>query len=344
MSTPTMNDTAVNDDQSLLTDAAERLFADLAARRDAEFSALWPAVEEAGFPLLLVPEGDGGFGGSWKDAFAVLRLAGYHALPLPVGEAVVATWLLNRHGLEPPAGLLTIAGRTEGKLKNGHFTGQVSGVPWGHEAAGIVAVLNGHVILLSVEDAVSIARQENLADEPRDTLEFAKAAVAYAPCTADLLALGALIRTAQIAGAMDAALAQSVAYANDRVQFGKPIGKFQALQQNLAVFAEEAAAANCAGQAGFAAADKYDGDAGFETAAAKLRANMAIGIGTSVAHQLHGAIGFTREYHLHPLTRRLWSWRSEFGNDRLWSQRLGEQVVAAGADAFWPNLTDRSDP
>jgi alkylation response protein AidB-like acyl-CoA dehydrogenase len=128
------------------------------------------------------------------------------------------------------------------------------------------------------------------------------------------------------------------------VQFGKPIGKFQALQQNLAVFAEEAAAANCAGQAAFAAADKYDGDAGFETAAAKLRANMAIGIGTSVAHQLHGAIGFTREYHLHPLTRRLWSWRSEFGNDRLWSQRLGEQVVAAGADAFWPKLTERSDP
>ncbi|MDB5396188.1 MAG: acyl-CoA dehydrogenase [Rhodospirillales bacterium] len=338
-----MSDNTMNDNQSLLTDAAGRLFADLAVGRDAEFTDLWPSVDEAGFPLLLVPEGDGGFGGSWKDAFAVLRLAGYHALPLPVGESVVATWLLNRSGLERPAGLATIAARTEGKLKNGHFTGQVSGVPWGHEAAGIVAVLDGHLILLSVDDAVSVARQENPADEPRDTLHFDKAAVAYAPCTTDLLALGALIRTAQIAGAMDAALAQSIAYANERVQFGKPIGKFQALQQNLAVFAEEAAAVNCAGQAAFAAADKYDGNAGFEVAAAKLRANMAIGIGTSTAHQLHGAIGFTREYGLHPLTRRLWSWRSEFGNDRLWSQRLGRWVIAAGADAFWPNLTDRSD-
>ena len=155
--------------------------------------------------------------------------------------------------------------------------------------------------------------------------------------------MGALIRTAQIAGALDAALAQSVAYANERVQFGKPIAKFQALQQSLAVFAEEAAAANCAAQAAFAAAGKYDGAAEFEIAAAKLRANMAIGIGTGIAHQTHGAIGFTREYSLHPLTRRLWSWRSEFGNDRLWSQRLGRAVVGAGADAFWQNLTERSD-
>lgn len=343
MSAPKLSGNTMNDDQSLLIDAAARLFADLAAKRDADFTNLWTAIEEAGFPLLLVPEADGGFGGSWRDAFAVLRLVGYHALPLPVGESVVATWLLNRSGLEQPTGLATIAARTEGKLKNGHFTGQVSAVPWGHEAAAVVAALDGQLIMLSVDDAVSIARHENPADEPRDTLHFSKAAVAYAPCTTDLMALGALIRTAQIAGAMDAALTQSIAYANERVQFGKPIGKFQALQQNLAVFAEEAAAVNCAGQAAFAATDKYDGDAGFEIAAAKLRANMATGIGTATAHQLHGAIGFTQEYGLHPLTRRLWSWRSEFGNDRLWSQRLGEHVIAAGADAFWPNLTSRSD-
>jgi acyl-CoA dehydrogenase len=338
-----MSDEPMTDDRALLIAAAARLFGDLAAKAGADFTALWAPVAENGFPLLLVPESDGGFGGSWNDAFAVLRLAGYHALPLPVGESIVATWLLNRAGLEQPEGLTTIAARTEGKLKNGHFTGRVSGVPWGHEASAIVATLDGNLIMLSVEDAHSIARQENPADEPRDTLEFEKAAVAYAPCTADLTALGALIRTAQIAGALDGALALSVAYANERVQFGKPIGKFQAIQQNLAVFAEEAAAANCAGQAAFAAADKYDGDAGFEVAAAKLRANMAIGIGTSTAHQVHGAIGFTREYSLNFLTRRLWSWRSEFGNDRFWSQRLGEAVIAGGADIFWSHLTDRSD-
>jgi acyl-CoA dehydrogenase len=101
---------------------------------------------------------------------------------------------------------------------------------------------------------------------------------------------------------------------------------------------------NCAGQAAFAAAGKYDGAAEFEVAAAKLRANMAIGIGTSTAHQVHGAIGFTKEYSLHPLTRRLWSWRSEFGSDSHWSAIMGASVIAAGADAFWPTLTERSDP
>jgi acyl-CoA dehydrogenase len=331
-------------DESLLIDAAARLFGDLAAKRDADFAELWAPVEEAGFPVLLVPEADGGFGGAWADAFAVLRLAGYHALPLPVGEAIVAAWLLNRAGLEHPEGLMTIAPRTEGNLESGRFTGLVTGVPWGSEAAAILAVLDGQLIVLTGSDATEIEPHENPADEARDTLRFDAASVTSAACDADLTMLGALIRAAQIAGAMDAALAQSIAYANEREQFGKPIGKFQALQQNLAVFAEEAAAVNCAGQAAFAAAGKYDGAAAFEVAAAKLRANMAIGIGTSTAHQVHGAIGFTREYSLHPLTRRLWSWRSEFGNDRYWSRILGERVAAAGADAFWPNLTDRSDP
>jgi acyl-CoA dehydrogenase len=331
-------------DESLLTEAAARLFGDMAAKRDAGFADLWGPVEEAGFPLLLVPEADGGFGGSWQDAFAVLRLAGYHALACPVGEAIIAAWLLNRSGLGQPEGLATIAPRIDGEFAGGRFTGSVAGVPWGGEATAILAVLDGQLIMLTGAEAERIDRHENPADEARDTLHFTDAAVAQTASTADLTALGALIRTAQIAGAMDAALAQSIAYANEREQFGKPIGKFQTLQQNLAVFAEEAAAVNCAGQAAFAAAGKYDGAAEFEVAAAKLRANIAIGIGTSTAHQVHGAIGFTREYSLNLLTRRLWSWRSEFGNDRYWSQILGQQVVAAGADAFWPNLTDRSDP
>jgi acyl-CoA dehydrogenase len=330
-------------DESLLTDAAARLFGDLAEKRNDPFADLWAPVEEGAFPLLLVPEADGGFGGSWADAFAVLRLVGYHAVPLPVGEAIVATWLLSRSGLELPDGLATIAPQAEGKLANGRFTGTLTNVPWGREATVVVTVLDGKLVRLNRAEA-TVEPHQNIADEPRDTLRFADAAVTEASSDADLTKLGALIRTAQIAGAMDAALAQSIAYANERVQFGKPIGKFQALQQNLAVFAEEAAAVNCAGQAAFAAAGKYDGAAEFEVAAAKLRANMAIGIGTSTAHQVHGAIGFTKEYSLHPLTRRLWSWRSEFGSDSHWSAIMGASVIAAGADAFWPTLTERSDP
>jgi acyl-CoA dehydrogenase len=109
------------------------------------------------------------------------------------------------------------------------------------------------------------------------------------------------------------------------------------VQQNLALFAGEAAAANCAAVGAAQALDQGQGD--FAVAAAKLRANRAVGTGTAIAHQVHGAIGFTQEYHLHPLSRRLWSWRSEFGGDSQWASVLGERIVRAGADRFWAEIT-----
>ena len=151
----------------------------------------------------------------------------------------------------------------------------------------------------------------------------------------------AFARACQIAGALDAALALSVAYVNERQQFGRPLGKFQAVQQSLATFACEAAAANCAAMGAAQALDR--GEAGFEVAAAKLRANRAVEVGTTVAHQVHGAIGFTQEYALQHLTRRLWQWRSEYGSDAYLSAKLGSGTIERGADTFWPDLTARTD-
>jgi acyl-CoA dehydrogenase len=322
---------------SMLSETADRLFANLAARREEGFAALWPAVEEVGFPLLLVPEAEGGFGGDWQDAFAVARLAGFHALPLPVADAILGAAVAADAGWPTPEGLAVHASGCEGKVSNGRFTGRLTGVPFGRHAATIFATLNGKLLRLTPANATP---RENTAAEPRDVLDYADAPVEEAAASL-ALEYAALLRTAQIAGALDAALGMSIAHVNDRVQFGKPIAKFQAVQQSLAVFAEEAAAVNCAGQAAARAADR--GDAGFEIAAAKLRANMASGIGAATAHQVHGAIGFTQECGLHHFTRRLAAWRTEAGGDRFWAQRLGEQVCARGAENFWPDLVRRSD-
>jgi acyl-CoA dehydrogenase len=119
------------------------------------------------------------------------------------------------------------------------------------------------------------------------------------------------------------------------------LGKFQAVQQSLATFACEAAAANCAA-IGVAQA-MARGHAPYEIAAAKLRANRAVGVGAALAHQVHGAIGFTQDYALHPFTRRLWAWRSEFGNDAYWSRLLGPRIIARGADNFWADLAALTD-
>jgi acyl-CoA dehydrogenase len=145
---------------------------------------------------------------------------------------------------------------------------------------------------------------------------------------------------AQSAGALHAALEKSIEYANSRVQFGKPLARLQAVQQSLAALASEAAAVNVAGQA--AAALEF-GDAKFEIAAAKIRANLAIGTGVAIAHLVHGAISFTQEYSLHHLTRRLMGWRNEFGNDAYWSVHLGREVALLGGQGLWHEMTGRTD-
>jgi hypothetical protein len=156
---------------------------------------------------------------------------------------------------------------------------------------------------------------------------------------------GAFIRCCQAAGALDAALAMSIDHANTRQQFGKALSKFQAVQQSLAIFATEAAAVNVAAAAAAAALDRSDGDfevALFEIAAAKLRANKAIGVGTSIAHQVHGAIGFTAQYDLHHLTGALLNWRSDHGHDAYWADVLGGMAARLGGAGLWAEVTSRS--
>jgi acyl-CoA dehydrogenase len=156
--------------------------------------------------------------------------------------------------------------------------------------------------------------------------------------------LGAFIRVAQAAGALDAALAMSIDHVNTRQQFGKPLAKFQAVQQVLAIFATEAAAVNVAGAAAAAALDRAGGDAEaalFEIACAKLRTNKAIGVATSIAHQVHGAIGFTRDYDLHKLTGPLLDWRSDHGNDAYWAGVLGGMAAKLGGAGLWAEVTSR---
>ncbi len=157
---------------------------------------------------------------------------------------------------------------------------------------------------------------------------------------------GAFIRVAQAAGALDAALALSIDHVNSRHQFGKPLAKFQTVQQVLAIFATEAAAVNVAGAAAAAALDKAGGDcdaAMFEIACAKLRTNKAIGIAAPIAHQVHGAIGFTRDYPLHKLTGPLNDWRSDHGNDAYWAGVLGGMAAKLGGSGLWAEVTARGN-
>jgi acyl-CoA dehydrogenase len=209
----------------------------------------------------------------------------------------------------------------------------------------VVAEADGQpAVGLVAASAAQGAADRNLALEPRDTLVFASAPAVVAPAAAGVAAdavrrFGALVRSAQMAGALESLLEQSVRYVSERKQFGRPLGSFQAIQQQLAVLAGHVAAAGIAAEHAFRAADR--GDAALEIAAAKIRTGEAAGVAASIAHQAHGAIGFTYEHALHFATRRLWSWRAEFGSESAWARELGRAAVARGADALWPDLTAR---
>ena len=139
---------------------------------------------------------------------------------------------------------------------------------------------------------------------------------------------------------MERALDTAVTYAGERKQFGRPIGKFQAVQQNLAVMAGQVAAAGAAADAGVEALSIDDpAKQEFLIAIAKTRVGDAATLASEIAHQVHGAIGFTKEYSLQLSTRRLWSWRDEFGGEAEWAAKVGAYVCARGADALWPTLT-----
>lgn len=331
--------------QNLLVETTARVLAD---SEGSETALAWSRVAQAGLPTVLAAEDKGGFGGRWEDALLVVRAAGAHATALPLPEAILGSGLIAEADLILPDEMLTVATSTKGRVRTGKLTGEMRGVPFGTEAASVAGIIDdrtGAVLVVAERsDAEVLAQRENPAGEPRADLQFEGANVQAAPLRgwsgAKLFRFLALMRAGQIAGALESALSLAVTYTRERQQFGKPLAGFQAIQQQLAVLAEETAAAGAAVAAAARAADR--GEAQFEIAAAKLRANQAAAVAAGIAHQVHGAMGFTKEYRLHLFTRRLWAWRSEFGNDRHWAEELGARIAARGADRFWDELISPS--
>lgn len=312
---------------AMLADTAERLFTTHADAIDCAVhggewpAAAWSAIEESGLPLALVPEEHGGFGVPIREALALIRQAGRHALALPLPETMMGNAALAAAGLPLAQGPVGLAESGDAR------------VPWGRDAATIVLADEGGV---QRHDAVSVAaKATNLAGHPRDTLRLPSGGSnASTPVT--VLELGALARALQMAGALERVLELTVEHVSSRVQFGRSLAKFQAIQQELAKLAGEVAAASAAADH---AADAYASDSDdllFAIAIARTRIGEAASKATAIAHQLHGAIGFTREHALHRFTTALWAWRDEYGTQRHWTLLVGKRALSAGRDGYWP--------
>ncbi|BBY66756.1 acyl-CoA dehydrogenase family protein [Mycolicibacterium helvum] len=345
----------------LSTNAAPAVDPDLVAMIDAVFAdyhrsgpshstggravldrALWQRLESLGLARLTGSEESDGSGAGWHEAAELLSAAARHGIRTPLGEHdLLACWLLET------------LGEVDDAIRTVHLSprgGPDTPVPWGASVDRIVVVwwAGDEYRVAEVEPAaLSIREGVNLIGEPRDTVGAELAATAGKPIGAALVEKlqrkSALLRGIQVCAALERAVEMSIEHVTARVQFGRPLAKFQAIQNLISDAAAEAALARAATEAALdvAVATEWDSvNLDFLIATARSCAGHAASVVSRNAHQVHGAIGTTREHRLHEFTRAALAWRSEYGSVRHWDEQVAAAATAAGPEGLWALIAD----
>ena len=304
-------------------------------------AGLWRVLEETGLTLVGSPEEAGGSGGDLAAAADIAVAAGAAAAPVPLAETLVAGMVLGRAGVDIPAGPLSVSVAADSVAADREAL--LRRVPYGRLAT-VVAVGSGAAgagdWLRVVARPGGVTAGRNLAGEPRDSVEpepGCEVRVAP-PGTAEYARrLLRLFRSLLIAGAAQRALDLTVAYVNEREQFGRALARFATVQQEIARMAGEVALISAGTQAAVAA--EGEGATGLSAVtaisavtAAKAQASESAGTVAAIAHQLHGAIGTTEEHRLRLTTTRLWSWRDEDGTATECFAELGRAALDAARE------------
>ena len=281
---------------------------------------LWQQLEDSGFVDALVPESAGGAGLALAYVYPVLELCGSFAVPVPLGETLLARGLLAHAGLPTPMGSVVFG---SGQLaSNGHL--HCAQVRCAAKADWVLVSCGGACRLLPVA-AAQMQVAGFCLDAQLSWPQSAWDAAHAVPGAHDLMTLQAALYAAQLAGALTSVFSRTLQYANDRQQFGKPIGKFQAIQHQLSLMSEHAFAARMAAQLGLCATGQVPDR--LRVAMAKARTSEAALEVAGLSHSIHGAIGFTREFDLQLYTRRLHAWRQAAGSESYWHDVLGQALL-----------------
>jgi len=291
---------------------------------------LWEKIAETEFHNALVKDAQGGVGLSLPEVFDVLCACGAHCLPLPLSLTMLARAVLAETNAKLPDGPITVATVV---AKRGD-TIVCERVPYALSARWVLAISGDSCALLALEKGKLTPNGVHASLEGRCEFAAAQFESAKFQSSFDWQAACAALIAAQMAGAMERVLTDTIRFANERSQFGKSIGKFQAIQQNISAMAEHVFAARMAAQMGCSSAD-YRPDARL-AAIAKARTSEAVAIVTSVAHAVHGAMGITEEYNLQLSTRRLHEWRLAYGSEGFWNRKIGQDLLAGARDGCVP--------
>ena len=321
-----------------------------AAERDGWAAEVWDPLHAGGFTTVGVPEDAGGAGGSVAEACAILEEVGAASAPVPLAETgLLAGRLLASADLALPDGAADHGRRHRRPAATGRCPGAWGGWPGRGGRDRIVAARRrprrrrrrrrrrpGR----GVDHARAATSPASPATPSTSTASCPEATAPAPPDARDALARrGALARAALIAGAAHRVRDLTVAYTGERVQFGRPVSRFPAVADHLVRIAEQAEMASMAARAAAVGAGEHGEPAALDVAAASTVASEAAGLVAAAAHQATGAMGVTREFALGVLTRRLWSWRDEWGGERAWATALGRRLAAGGPDALWPTLS-----
>jgi len=348
-------------DPGILHDALTRIFVEQKAsggtspEQDGAWSeGIWKVLHETGLAWIGVGEDKGGSGGGLEDVCLLVRLAGRYGVPLPIAEfGLLGGWLLDRAGVQLPSGTLSVPvfrQEDEMTLKNGRVQGRMNWVPWGSKVSAVAVIADspqGPFVVLLDPNSAKTHPGTNLAGEHRDQLYFDNVKLDIDRIGSvdhfvlpELKLRGALSRALLMAGAMESVMEITIGYANQRVQFGRPVSSFQAIGNRLAQMCSEIESSVLVSEFAASRFAEIGRDAAFDVAAAKSHLSRAASSVAQHAHQIHGAVGTTEEYSLQRFTRRLWAWRQEWGSERVNSEKLGSLASQMGTSKLWQRVTE----
>jgi alkylation response protein AidB-like acyl-CoA dehydrogenase len=287
---------------------------------------IWRSLAGAGVTGLMVAPEHGGLGGDPVDLVVACEELGHHAVPGPVAESLAAV----------PRLLAALRGssveRWLRQLADGELIATLAAEPWLPLAAD--ADVAGLVLLASTADDVvhraTVGQLRRSVDAARTLAEVSACEpVADGPAVAGAveraLDFGALACAAQLLGAGRALLEVTARHARQRVQFGQPVGAFQAVKHHLA---DVLIGLEFARPLLFGAAISL---AARDVSAAKVACADAASLAARTALQVHGAIGYTAEHDVSLYLTRVRALAPAWGSQAAHRARVLAALTGAGS-------------
>ncbi len=345
-------------DQSAFRDAAEDFLAGQCppARVRAAYESnvrwdpeLWTAMVDLGWLGAAVPEAGGGLGLGWVEVAVLLEMAGRHVVPVPLLSSVVAIEVARRAGADDLVARLAdgttacvawCSDRSTLRATGATLTGRSDPVafaptadlalitaPVDHDGDERAGERGRAVFVVELTDDLrpEIATGMDLS-RPLGWLEFDQVAARRLggdELASTLTDFGAAATVLELLGTSAVAMELAVQYAKDRVQFGRPIGSFQAVKHRCADMLVDVEGIRSSAYWAAWCLSVNDPDASIAASTAKIWAGDASKRVMASALQVHGGVGFTWEHDLHLFMKRAQLDQLSFGDSSWHRARLG---------------------